>query len=175
MELQEIQQSILKLTERVNALGKLLVETNDKFKELDSRKKYSIVPRQSIELGELNAALADAKKEWRVVGKDSVAHRNKYAKLEDILIVTTPILSKYGLSVTQHVEHSEYGEMGIRTRLGHKSGQWEESFLILPEPTKGQTTQEQSWGITISYFKRYAYNALLGVIIDEITDNDGSR
>lgn len=175
MEQNEVLASIAKLNERINALGKLLVETNEKFKELDARKKYSLVTVQSQMLDQINLGLASAKLEWPVVGKDSVAHRNKYAKLEDVLMVTTPILAKHGLSVLQFIDTSEYGELSIRTRLCHKSGQWLESSIVLPEPIKGQTTQEQSWGITISYFKRYAYNALLGVIIDEVSDNDGHR
>jgi hypothetical protein len=122
----------------------------------------------------LNEALAKAKMEWKRIGKGSSGYNGKYAKLEDVLDQTTPILAKHGLTVVQFVEDNEFGKLGIRTRINHASGEYSQAFMTMPKPVMGgKMSQEQSWGCTISYFKRYNYNSALGIIIGEETDNDG--
>jgi hypothetical protein len=159
-----IETAIEKINARFDALGKFLVQP----------KQYPPLSIMSDAIDQLATATALAKNEWPRITKDSIAHRHRYAKYEDILIATTPILSKQGLTVFQFVERSEYGDLGIRTLITHASGQWIQSFLILPLLAKGPGSIEQQWGVTISYFKRYAYNSALGIIVEDPTDNDGN-
>jgi hypothetical protein len=104
-----IETAIEKINARFDALGKFLVQP----------KQYPPLSIMSDAIDQLATATALAKNEWPRITKDSIAHRHRYAKYEDILIATTPILSKQGLTVFQFVERSEYGDLGIRTLITH--------------------------------------------------------
>ena len=126
---------------------------------------------QSETINELATALAKAQAEMEVAIKDSnLSHfKSKYADLKEIVRVSRPCLTKYGLSVIQAIDME--GEIDIiRTSLLHASGQFINSRVrICP-----QKAGDQEMGKSITYLRRYAYASLLGVVCDEELDHDNS-
>lgn len=94
--------------------------------------------------------------------------RSKYAPLEEVLNTTRPILSKYGLSVIQSPS-SEGEYVSITTILMHESGEWME---FQPLKLKTDKNTAQGAGSAISYGRRYALSAILGISSED--DDDGN-
>lgn len=90
----------------------------------------------------------------------------KYADLGDVLDAVLPILHDNGLSLSQPLVASN-GQVGVGTRLYHTSGHVEDfGELLLPA---GGTPQVA--GSALTYARRYAACAALGIVADE--DDDG--
>lgn len=91
--------------------------------------------------------------------------KSKYASLADILDVIRQPLTDNGLSFVQFPK----GNHGLETMLMHESGEWlSESYEI--KPIKDDP---QGAGSVITYQRRYALGAILGLNIDE--DDDGNK
>ena len=118
---------------------------------------------------ELCAALAKAHTELTNPKKDSKAelgqYSYKYASLGAILDHVRPVLAKHGLSIAQNVEIQE-GRVEVTTLLTHASGGWL-SFGPIAGPT-GNTWQTLGSGIT--YGRRYALTAALGIAAEDDDD-----
>lgn len=85
--------------------------------------------------------------------------KSKYADLESVWTACRKALTENGLSIVQGVESTATGAVIVNTRLLHCSGQWiEDSLSMTP---KDQTPQ--SIGSAISYGRRYALAAMVGV------------
>ena len=126
---------------------------------------------RSETIGELAKALAAAQGEFAPVEKkaDNPFFRSKYADLPTVVMAASPILSKHGLSVSQWPEISlEQGADLLTTILMHTSGEWIEAsmplFLAKQDP--------QGQGSAITYARRYAYSAVVGIVTD--VDDDGN-
>ena len=92
-------------------------------------------------------------------------YKNKYADLSSILDVVQKPLSECGLAVCQFPKD----KYGLETILMHVSGEWmSESFEM--KPTKDDP---QGAGSVITYQRRYALGAILGLNIDK--DDDGNK
>lgn len=122
---------------------------------------------------ELNAALAKAQGEFEAIEKSKEVRFGdrsyKYAPLDEIFKKCLPVLSRNGLSVTQLLEGGENGP-GLRTELRHAAGGVVGSTF--PLPTLPQKPQEL--GSVLTYLRRYALIALLG-IAPEDDDDDGEQ
>ena len=92
----------------------------------------------------------------------------KYADLADIRAVTAPVLKESGLAVTQMTGYDE-GRPTLTTMVLHASGQWIADTMLLPVPTNGTA---QALGSAITYSRRYAYSAALGLVTED--DDDGA-
>jgi len=93
--------------------------------------------------------------------------KNKYADLTALIEGTKENLNKHGLAVTQLLRND-----GLTTMLLHTSGEYLSSTFKI-EPTEGKgTNRAQEMGVAITYSRRYAYAAILGLVTDE--DTDGS-
>jgi hypothetical protein len=110
--------------------------------------------------------------------KDNPYFKSKYSPLDEVLKVVRPVLSKYGLSVTQEVYTPEGtpDHIGVITSINHKSGEWVEfKPLILPAFQKLKDGRHefnsQGAGSSITYAKRYQLQAALGIAAD--SDDDG--
>lgn len=91
--------------------------------------------------------------------------KSKYANLADILDVIRQPLSDAGLSFVQFPK----GHHELETMLMHSSGEWmTETYEMTP--TKNDP---QGLGSAITYQRRYALGAILGLNIDE--DDDGNK
>jgi len=91
--------------------------------------------------------------------------KSKYANLADILDVIREPLFDAGLSFVQFPK----GKHELETMLMHISGEWMSDTYEMT-PTKNDP---QGLGSVITYQRRYALGAVLGLNIDE--DDDGNK
>ena len=117
---------------------------------------------------EISKALADFHAEMPSVKKGSANpfFKSNYADLSDIKSAADPLLAKHGLSVTQHPEGS-HDDQVLTTRLMHASGEWQESTMPLYIPK----ADAQGQGSAVTYGRRYAYSAIVGIATE---DDDGN-
>ena len=93
-----------------------------------------------------------------------------YAPHELIVAAVRQPLAKRGLSVTQTLSAMPDGRPALRTILLHSSGERIEDTFPLPL-REGMTAQEI--GSAITYIRRYALSAILGLATED--DDDGNR
>lgn len=89
-----------------------------------------------------------------------------YAPLDKIIEQCQPVLNKNGLSVIQLLCDTS----GVETVILHNSGQYLSSKYQLQNNPTGKP---QDIGSLITYARRYAYCAALGIVTEE--DDDGNR
>lgn len=127
----------------------------------------------SENIAELAKALADAQTEMRnpYNTANNPYFKSKYAPLPDILNVVRPVLAKYGLTLTQYPVTDEDGGVGVESMLLHKSGQYiqYDPYFLTPAKNDPQTA-----GGAITYARRYALNAVLGISGEEDDDGNGA-
>jgi hypothetical protein len=116
---------------------------------------------QSETLAALAKALSGFQAECEGAKKNAVnPHlKNKYADLASIWEAIHEPLAKHGLSVVQLPAAGEKGELRLRTRLLHESGEWLESEIAMPIGK----LDPQGYGSALTYARRYALAAMLGV------------
>ena len=126
---------------------------------------------RSDELDALNAALSAAQGEFEAISKDSKNpfFKSKYAALPQVVEAATPILAKHGLAVWQGPDTNAAGKEVLWTVTLHSSGQYIGSAMEM-RPVKDDP---QAQGSAITYARRYAYMAALGLVADE--DDDGEK
>lgn len=119
---------------------------------------------QSQTIGKLAEALSKAQAEMGSAKKDSVNpfFNRKYADLASVIEAIKEPLSKNGLSYTQPlIEENE--KIYVVTKLLHISGEWIESRLRLFM----SKTDMQALGGAITYGRRYALSAIVGLTQDD--------
>ena len=133
-------------------------------------------PMQSANFGKLPASLAKARgafetilkgREVTVNTKTGGSYKFKYAELSDIHAATDPALTANGLLHSSSILPIR-DRLYLITSLMHESGEWLRSYMPLAGPNDGP----QAFGSQITYFKRYAISALLGVSSED--DDDGN-
>ncbi len=103
------------------------------------------------------------------MGAGEKSPRWKYANWPTLVEASRKALEKEGLCVSQRLIDVPHGTL-LSTLLLHTSGEYLDSrikLLITPASTS------QDVGGNITYFKRYAYAALIGLVTDE-EDDDGT-
>ena len=142
-------------------------------------KSQSIWQEASEHLDQLFAAHATALGQLKNAPRTCVSHFAKkgkdgkpipdYADLATVIDTARQALAANGLSITQtFMPFGEDGGMMLVTTLGHKSGQFQRSYL----PMKGNV-QPQALASTATYLKRVAMCAILGIAADD--DDDGQQ
>ena len=105
--------------------------------------------------------------------------KNKYADLNSVIESVKYLLAENGLSYVQmpNTPPVEYGvAIGLTTRLMHNSGQWIEETYTMPMPAEERgKSMMQVAGSAISYARRYALSAMLGIVADEDSDGNSSQ
>jgi hypothetical protein len=131
---------------------------------------------QSPSIAKLAEALAKAQGAIKGAKKDAKNPHlhTTYADLASVWEACREALSTNGLAVTQAVG-SGTGGIVITTTLMHSSGEWMRERLHLPvEPMVSREGKKQPWvqalGSTITYGRRYALSALVGIAAE---DDDG--
>jgi hypothetical protein len=119
---------------------------------------------KSENINELAKALSAAQIEMSGAYKDSKNpfFKSSYADLKQVMQVFQTYYAPKGLAVSQLVGLGE-----IETILMHESGQYISTICLLP---LAKQNDPQAMGISISYMRRYALSAVLGVYQ---TDDDG--
>lgn len=133
---------------------------------------------QSDSIKELATALAKVQANIKPVKKDKTAkiptksgssYSYHYADLSSVWDACRDLLTSNGLSVVQMPEAAGGGnEIYLTTILMHASGEWLSSMLLL----RPSDTTPQSLGSAITYARRYALAAMVGIVADD--DDDGS-
>ena len=131
------------------------------------------IPMQSASIGELTKALSQFQgsvkqpklnKSVTVRTKEGGSYKFQYADLGACISAAAPELQKNGLAVIQTIQ----GQVLVTT-LSHTSGEFINSQMPLNQSTLFSTAF-QSIGSMITYLKRYAYCAILGIVADEDDD-----
>lgn len=125
---------------------------------------------RSESIKELATALAKAQAALRPAAKDATNphFKSKYADLSAVWEACREPLSTNGLSVVQLPADSEPGRLALTTMLLHSSGEWLSTTYSL----KLQQDTAHGAGSALTYLRRYALAALVGVVADE--DDDGN-
>jgi hypothetical protein len=126
---------------------------------------------KSESIAQLALALSKLQSEVQDVYKDRQGYGYKYADLASVLDVTRPLCAKYELAVTQLCGTDSNGSPTVETVILHSSGEWISGTLSIPMHAAKGLSPAQCMGICISYGRRYALAAALGVAQ---TDNDAS-
>ena len=105
----------------------------------------------------------------KIPTKSGGSYSYQYADLSDIWDAIRSPLRDNGLAVTQQLcGPNGSPDVGITTTIWHESGQHDTSTIYVS--AKDKTPQEV--GSLLSYFKRYALAAALGISTDQ--DDDGA-
>lgn len=100
---------------------------------------------------------------------DNPFFKSKYAPLGDVINIVKPLLAKHGLSYLQSPSGDGQNVI-ITTLLMHESGEYIESDPLL---LKADKATAQGAGSAITYARRYALSAMLGVASED--DDDGNH
>ena len=135
---------------------------------------------RSESIAKLAAALAAAQGEMTPIVKDKTAKvRGKtrdgtpfeysfdYADLGSVLDAVKPALNKNGIALMQSAR-VESDKIVVETMIAHASGEWVSSELAV----KPDDMTPQKVGSALTYGRRYALSAALGVTSEE--DDDGN-
>ena len=128
--------------------------------------------RCSATIGKLATALAKAQGKIIAAKRDSENpyFKSSYADLESVWNACRVQLEANQLAVIQALENNgDSATIVVITTLAHSSGEWVQSSLRL-KPTK---TDPQGIGSAITYGRRYALAAIVGVV-PEGDDDDGA-
>ena len=114
----------------------------------------------------LVAALFGAKQTFPPIAKNKRGQSGNrtfnYAPLDEIMAHVDPVLYASGLMLTQGTEGHN-----LVTRLEHApSGEWRETSM----PVNVEHANMQSYGIELTYRRRYAYQMILGIVTEEDID-----
>ena len=122
----------------------------------------------SDSINELAAALSKAQAKVKGASKDkqNPHFRNDYADLASVWDACRDAITSNGLSVVQTTEPSDGTVVTVHTTLLHASGQWLRGALTM----KPQKVDPQGIGSCITYARRYALAAIVGVAPE---DDDG--
>lgn len=151
-----------------------LVKTHDINKEEQNNMKMSET------VSNLGKSLVAFNGEIQKIAHDgrNPQFRSKYVTLDTLIEATKPILQKHGLSVLQIPLSGEQDQVGVKSLLLHESGEFIESEPLFMTPQRMLKGGEyvvakdaQAAGSTISYLRRYSYQAILNLSTGE--DDDG--
>lgn len=120
----------------------------------------------STETNELFKAFSMFQGELDNASKGKQGHGYKYADLAECINTAKPFLSKHGLGVTQMLGMSPGGKQTMITMLTHSSGQYMSSEFEMVEAVLqggGGKNPAQTLGSAITYQRRYAYAAIIGL------------
>lgn len=124
----------------------------------------------SATVGELAKALAAAQGEMTAIAREKTAdmeqYQYKYADLADVLDGCRPQLSKNGIAIVQSPYTDDDGAIGIATCLMHSSGEWMRGQIA----HSMKLTKWQDLGGALTYLRRYALGAMVGVASEDDSD-----
>lgn len=119
---------------------------------------------------ELVQALLKARQSFPKITKSkegqSGNRKFKYTPLDEVFDAVMPHLYANGLLLTQGTDGHD-----LVTRLDHVTGQWRETRMPLNE----EHANMQSYGIELTYRRRYAIQPMLGIITEDDNDSEGGQ
>lgn len=125
----------------------------------------------SQEVGELTKALIKVQRQLQPATKDAnnPFTKSRYATLNSVMDSCRDALLSNNIWLCQYPVPAEPGYLGLVTKLTHaESGQWQSSLAVVPLPK----ADPQGVGISMTYMRRYALSAMLGIVTEEDTDGE---
>lgn len=124
----------------------------------------------------LYKSLAEFQQEVPVIHKGTSGYGYTYADLPAIFETINPLLKKHGLGFTQVFNHAHMASFLV-THLFHvESGEMLSSELPIPQGVSlAKMNEFQVLGSGITYLRRYALSAMLGLVTDKDTDASGDQ
>ena len=125
----------------------------------------------SDQVGKLAQALINVQRQLQPATKDAnnPFTKSKYATLNSIMDSCREALLSNGIWLCQYPVPAEPGYLGLVTKLTHaESGQWQSSLAVVPLPK----ADPQGVGISMTYMRRYALSAMLGIVMEVDTDGE---
>ena len=115
---------------------------------------------------QVQAALQPAFKD-----RENTFSKSRYATLNSVMEACKEALISNGIWLVQHPVPVEPGNLGLITKLVHtESGQWQSSLLTMPLPK----ADPQGYGSALTYARRYALSAMLGIVAEDDDDGNGA-
>ena len=126
--------------------------------------------KHSESIAALAGALAKAQLQIEPASKNATNphFRSHYADLASIWDACRGPLNTNGLSIVQFPCDGDVGRTGLCTMLLHSSGEWISEVVT----TRSQKDDPQGLGSALTYLRRYALAAVVGVTATE--DDDGN-
>lgn len=144
----------------------------------ETRKVYVYQDRCPEGTAKLAGALAKAIPNMQPLVRNCVSHFAKkgpdgkvapdYADLAACHKSAAKALAEQGLVVIQTVTILDAGDTALNTQLLHASGEWISSVM----PIRASTSDPQKYAAAVTYARRTAYCAIVGLAADD--DDDGS-
>lgn len=137
--------------------------------------------QRSESIAEIAKALSAAQAEITIAKKDrkNSYFQSDYATLSSVWEAIRQPLSKNGLAILQPCRFED-GNVIVTTLLSHTSGQWISEELLMPSMMSKKGSSEmmassspQAIGSVMTYARRYALSAMVGVAPDD--DDDGEE
>jgi hypothetical protein len=102
------------------------------------------------------------------IPRDSQGNGYRYTSLDALIAATRPILTKHGISITQEPTYVQVGEslrpaLVTRMECGDDRSGFTTPLYVLDQTMQG-------FGAAITYARRYAWAAALGIASEEDTD-----
>lgn len=165
---------ILELNNKIEDLTKRSVKKINELK--DEINTIQINQFHSKTIGKISEALSKAQGEMQIAGKSSAGYNFVYADLTEYVKASRPALVKFGLSVVQLLSTINNDDFVV-TILSHSSGEWFKSQvkIIKSVDSRSKMSAEQALGSQISYFKKYAFASIVGVVASKELDSDFSK
>lgn len=120
----------------------------------------------------LYKAIANFQQEVPVIHKETTGFNYSYADLPTILEAINPLMKKHSLGFTQAVN----GMKLDTTVFEVETGEAITSSIDIPTGVSlGKMNDFQVLGSAITYLRRYALSAMLGLVTDKDTDAAGEQ
>lgn len=159
-------------TEPANPQLDALAASADRVSEVASAWHYVAIPNRSSAIGKLVAALAKAQGSIEGASKDKTNphFKSDYADLASVWAACRAHLSKNELAVIQTTQ-ADGTKVTVDTVLAHASGEWISGALTMT----AQQNTPQAIGSCITYARRYALAAMVGVAPEDDDGNAASQ
>ena len=128
----------------------------------------------SNDITQLAKAMLAVQKQLAPVTKDATNPftRSRYATLNAVVDACKTALLDNGIWFTQITVPSEPGTIALLTKLTHaETGQFQAALTVLPL----QKPDCQGAGSAITYARRYALTAMLGMVTEDDDDGEGAK
>ena len=132
---------------------------------------YQLCSQEITELA--NAMLkVQATLQPAIKDQDNPLTDSRYAILNSVMDACKDALISNGIWMSQYPVAAEPGYLALVTKLTHAtSGQFQASVLYMPLPQ----ADPQGYGSAMTYARRYALSALLGMICEDDDDGNAAR
>jgi hypothetical protein len=98
----------------------------------------------------------------------------RFESFDDVMSAAGPVLAKFGISVgfdTDHNTEKNIIKLKVRVRVG---SHFEDHHFQMPVPADLKVSDPQSYGIALSYAKRYGLKAALNIVSTDDPDTDAA-